>query len=62
MPAAGRKDGKYVKKVHWDESWLKGPPWRTRCGKHVWQTENVTQKPNEVTCKVCRKSIGQEIE
>ena len=53
MPAAGRPDSKYVRKVHY------GYPRRdrsgyafTRCGKNV-QLKHATNDPLLVTCRTC---------
>jgi len=55
MPAAGRSDGKYVKKVHW--------PWfsYTLCGKRIpdWA---LTTNREDVTCKTCRRMLNLSIE
>jgi len=51
MPAAGRRDGKYVKKIHWQR-------WKaTACGKYVpkWA---ITFDPDAVTCKTCLRAMG----
>jgi len=53
MPAAGRRDSKYVQKVHYStDFWSPGGRVRTRCGKSVL-FEHATWTPYEVTCRTC---------
>jgi len=53
MPAAGRADSKYVRKVHFTYS-TSGHQGHvtTRCGKRVL-ARHTTRDPREVTCKTC---------
>lgn len=53
MPAAGRPDSKYVRKVHYYRfPRSAGLRVTTRCGKRVL-TRHTTRIPSEVTCKTC---------
>jgi len=53
MPAAGRADSKYVRKVHFYRSPRPGlNRYTTRCGKSVLSC-HTTYDPSEVTCKTC---------
>ena len=57
MPAAGRKDGKYVTKIHWVRSY-RGGSLLTLCGRHLHDPEHTADDPNDVTCVVCKKALG----
>ena len=53
MPAAGRRDSKYVRKIHY-VSYSCSPHERTttRCGKRVLGL-HTTRDPRRVTCRTC---------
>jgi len=53
MPAAGRPDSKYVRKMHY-RKWPvdRNKRVETRCGKHVL-FEHATRAPYAVTCRTC---------
>jgi len=53
MPAAGRPDSKYVRKVHYSQYvGVASDRVPTRCGKRVLQC-HATYVPREVTCRTC---------
>lgn len=58
MPNAGRLDGKYVYKIHWDATLLSRPPWITLCGKRVHHPGGVTTEVGRVTCRSCRRILA----
>lgn len=54
MPAAGREDSKYVRRIHFGRYPHRTPThWRTACGKNV-QRIFTTRDPARITCKTCR--------
>lgn len=53
MPAAGHRQGKYVKKVHYLNTFTK----KTACGKYINNPEMTTIEPLDVTCKTCRRAV-----
>jgi len=54
MPAAGRRDSKYVRKVHYSlDAIHRTDHVRTRCGKNVL-AKYATYDPLLVTCLTCR--------
>jgi hypothetical protein len=62
MPAAGRPDGKYVRKVHYQARYHH---WNTRvhtrCGKSV-PPLFATSTPARVTCRTCLRALGYRLE
>lgn len=58
MPNAGRLDGKYVYKIHWDATPSTRPPWITLCGKRIHLPAGIAVKVRNVTCKSCRKILA----
>ena len=53
MPAAGRPDSKYVRKVHYGYPRSDRPGYAfTRCGKNVL-AKHATYDPLLVTCRTC---------
>ena len=58
MPATGREDSKYVKKIHAARypSSIHPGRWATSCGKLI-KMEYVTLTPELVTCGTCRRVL-----
>ena len=58
MPAAGRSDSKYVRKIHY--GWpnrLSLTHWLTSCGKNVRRI-HTTRDISKITCKTCRNCFA----